>query len=233
MKLSIIIPVWNNWNYTKSVLSWFKKRDIFEVIVVNNGSTDDTKKNLIETEKNMNNLISIHNDENLGFGAAVNLGINKSSSSHCMILNNDIMIGTNSDQWALSLISSKNELVGPTGGFLDDDLNFKYETNSPKDRINYMSGWCLCASREVWDSLVLPGRTGPFDNKAYFCYFEDTDLSFRAKKQGIDFKMVSIPVHHIGKQTSRKLNTNSLFMDSKKKFIERWGKSGVAKEKNK
>jgi len=224
IRLSIVIPVWNNFNFTKSVLKWFRGRDEFEIIVVNNGSTDETKVGLINLQESMNNLVSIHNDNNLGFGAAVNMGITKASADHVLILNNDIMIGSKNDDWLLTLISDKNELVGPTGGFLDENLNFKYETETENinDKINYMSGWCLCANKKVWDSLIIPGCSGPFDNKTFFCYFEDTDLSFRASRANIKFKMVKIPVYHIGKQTSKNLNISKLFTESKEKFLKKW-----------
>jgi len=222
-KLSIVIPVYNNFKFTNSVLKWFKNRNDFEIIIVNNASTDNTKTELENMKLSMDNLISIHNEINIGFGGAVNLGISKAKSDYVLILNNDIMIATSSDSWLLSLISN-DALVGPTGGFLDNNLNFKYETENPNDKINYMSGWCLCAHKMIWNKLILPECSGPFDNKTYFCYFEDTDLSFRAAKLGIPFKMVKIPVFHIGKQTSKKLNTTQLFTESKKKFIKKWKK---------
>lgn len=85
-----------------------------------------------------------------------------------------------------------------------------------------MSGWCLAANISVWNSLVQPNTTGPFDDKTFFCYFEDTDLSFRAKNLGISFRLQNIPVHHIGKQTSKTINTKALYLESKDKFINKW-----------
>lgn len=226
-KLSIVIPVFNNWKYTNSVLRWFYDRNDFEVIVVDNYSSDETEFKLIELAKTMTNLVVIRNDNNTGFGYAVNQGINAAKSDNILILNNDIMIGTNADNWLLNLIPNNNELVGPSAGLLDSNFNFVYETQNVNDDFNYMSGWCLCANKQTWNSLVLPGTSGPFDNKTFFCYFEDTDLSFRAKKIGINFRLQKIPVHHIGKQTSRHMNTNALYTESKAKFIARWSGKGM------
>jgi GT2 family glycosyltransferase len=225
MKLSIVIPVYNSWTYTKNVLNWFYKnqKDFFELIIVNNSSTDLTKTELIKFKDSISNLKIINNGNNYGFGKAVNIGINRSIGDFILILNNDIMIGSSNTDWLDSLIINERCFVGPTGGLLDKNFNFLYETEDPSKKINYMSGWCLCARRDVWDELMLP-NCGPFDSDTFFCYFEDTDLSFRASEKKIPFKMVKIPVSHIGKQTSSKMNLSGMFLESKGKFLKKWKK---------
>ena len=70
----------------------------------------------------------------------------------------------------------------------------------------------------------MEGEIGPFAAASFFSYFEDTDLSFRAQKMGIELRIVDVPVRHIGKVTSSKMGISELYVKSKKTFIEIWGK---------
>lgn len=230
MELSIVIPVLNNFPYTKNCISRLSALDKnrFEIIIVDNASSDDTQKEL--SKPIQQNIKYVRNDSNLGFGAAVNIGFNNSSGRYVMFLNNDIKFKDNYAYWFDSFLDfmskNNNALVGPTGGFVDPkkDFAFVYETNSIEKTINYMSGWCLTASREIWNELTLPGQLGPFDANTFFVYFEDTDLGFRASEKNISFTLFETTMVHIGKQTSKKLNMSKMFLDSKEKFLKKWKK---------
>ena len=227
--LSIVIPVYNNWINTNYCLTYLSSLDkSYEIIIVDNGSTDGTDKNIKKYIESMHNLIYIRNDKNIGFGAAVNMGFKKSTGQIVMFLNNDIKIKDKSLIWLEELcnfiLKNNSMLVGPTGGFVDinNNFNFKYETSDINQRINYMSAWCLSAKRDVWNLLIIKGQDGPFDSKNFFAYFEDTDLGFRSKQQNIIFHIYPLPISHIGQQTSKFLNTNQLYLNSKYNFIKKW-----------
>lgn len=212
------MPVYNNWSFTKSCLDVFSKlpNDI-ELIIVDNGSTDQTKDS---------SLISIRNETNRGFGYASDQGYEMSKGDYIMFLNNDIMFNTKKLDWLYKYIEDikDNELVGPTGGFVDpkNDFAFVYETDDIHKKINYMSGWCIIATRNTWEKLTLLGNKGPFDYNLYFVYFEDTDLGFRAAKLGMKFRLKPVPLFHVGRQTSKLINMSSMYLESKEKFIKRW-----------
>jgi len=229
--LSIIIPVMNNYIYTYYVLFNFKNLDSnkYEIIIVDNGSNDGTQNKIIELANDFTNLKYIRNDTNLGFGFACNQGYSAASSQAIMFLNNDIKILNKSYTWLDTLTNDvltadEPALFGPTGGLVDpkNSYSFVYETNNPKDKINYMSGWCLTAKKEVWDMLVLNDQQGPFDAKTFFVYYEDTDCSLRAQKLNIKFVIYPLPIAHIGKQTSKLINTSKLYLQSKEKFMKKW-----------
>lgn len=222
--LSIVIPVFNNWAYTKNCINNLKQlpKDRFEIIIIDNNSTD-------KTNVEINNLLSdnikyIRNNSNFGFGKSVNIGINSSNSDKIMILNNDIKFGLHFKEWfnGLSEKIIDNCLIGPTGGLVDRDngFSFVYETSDYKKTINYMSGWCLSATKSTWESLKV--SDGPFDSDTFFLYYEDTDLGFRAMDLGVGFKIIDCPLIHIGKQTSKLIDTNKHYLESRKKFINKW-----------
>lgn len=232
-KLSIVIPVFNKWNFTKACLNdLLQLPEDHKIIIVDNGSSDETAEEL----KKYSRVTVITNDTNLGFAKACNIGWTAAPGNNIMFLNNDIRVKENHTGWTQNIINAleDNVLVGPTGGLVDPANNFQfvYETNDPKKKINYMSGWCLAASRATWSKFYIPRNGtfagwGPatqiFSEEFGLAYFEDTDLGFRAKKLKIDFKLTEIPVIHFGKVSSGQINTNALYSKARQIFIQKWG----------
>jgi GT2 family glycosyltransferase/2-polyprenyl-3-methyl-5-hydroxy-6-metoxy-1,4-benzoquinol methylase len=229
IEVSIVTPVYNKWNFTKSYLEDLLKLDgaKVEIIVVDNASTDETSKTIKEYEAKANNLKVIRNDTNVGFGKACNIGYNASQGKYVVFLNNDIRVRDNFNTWVHDLVAkcTDNNLVSPTGGKVDpaNDFQFMYETTDPAKDINYLSGWCIAAKREVWNKFIEENSVykGPFSEQ-YFCYFEDTHLSFVAREKGIQLHMASAPVTHFGKVSSKQLNTYGLYKASRDTFIKNW-----------
>ena len=218
--LSIVIPVYNKYAFTRSCLNDLSKLpDDHEIIVVDNGSTDETQKEL----ENNKRIVYLRNNDNRGFAFACNSGYNVATAPNVLFLNNDIRVKSNYTDWTADLIKwAPTVLVGPTMGQLDKDLNFVQEGNRLLTGNSYMSGWCLASSKEIWNKLIIDNYKGPFSEE-YFCYFEDTDLSFRAKKLKIRTLVVDVPVVHFGKQTSSQLNVHKLYTEARKIFVKKWG----------
>lgn len=91
--VSIIIPVFNNVAFTKECLKALYENSgdsfSYEVIVVDNCSSDGTNDILEEYETLHNNFIVIRNFENLGFAKACNQGILARKGRAALLLNND------------------------------------------------------------------------------------------------------------------------------------------------
>ena len=227
MKLSILIPVFGKWGFTASILKDLSHLDPSEVeiIVIDNASPDNTLCELQNLKSNMSNLVIISNNKNMGFGFAINQGYKISKSQYVMILNNDVRVKDNYKSWAFDMLEhcTDSNLVGPTGGKVDitNDFQFCYETNDPTKEINYLSGWCMAGKKSVWAKLDTTNDGDIFD-VAFFCYFEDTDLSFRAKLLKIDLSIVNIPVVHFGKVSSKQLNVFDLYTKARVIFSKRW-----------
>lgn len=223
MKLAIVIPVWNNWAYTKRAISDLSPLpQDHGFVIVDNGSTDNTKQ-----LQSSARLSVVRHPKNLGFAKGCNTGYEKAVSlgyENVMFLNNDIRIAEENSVWTEPIISEAQNgfLVGPTIGLLDTQLNFVREVNKIPTIgfLYYLSGWNITASVVTWNRLILEGDTGPFSTK-FISYFEDTDLSFRAKGMDIELKVVDVPVRHIGRVTGKKV-LSDLYLKSKKTFIEIW-----------
>lgn len=217
-KLSICIAVFNRWAFTANCLKDLSKLNDTEIIVCDNGSSDETPSKL----QNSKEIVYLRNQENLGFASASNRAYSVASAPNVLFLNNDIRVKDNFENWIdLLLKHCQTHLVGPTMGQLDRDLNFVQEANKELSGNSYMSGWCVASSKTIWDKLIINGYLGPFSEE-YFCYFEDTDLGWRSRQLNIPFKVVSIPVVHFGKQTSSQLNTHKLYSEARKVFIKKW-----------
>jgi GT2 family glycosyltransferase len=231
-KLSIAIPVFNKFNFTKSCLKDLSYLDTsdHQIIVVDNGSTDETQPEIEKLLKTTSNLTYIRLEENYGFGFACNKGFVKASAPNVMFLNNDIRVFSKLPNWTDVYIGAleeePNQLLSPTGGCIDTkrEFQFLYETEGDR-KFNYLSGWMLASSKETFNKLKEGNNEGPFNSEIYFSYFEDTHLGFLATKLGIPMKILSNgAVSHFGKITSRQINTAKLYSDSRKKFLEVWSK---------
>jgi len=240
--LSIVIPVFNKWNFTKACLTDLSGlTDDHQIIIIDNGSTDETNDEIMklaETPGLRYKLTYKKNEVNLGFAKACNQGYSMAIAPNVLFLNNDIRVKSNHQDWTQELIKwCPQALVGPTMGQLDNELNFVQEANRSLPGKSYMSGWCLASSKEIWDKLdnrrdtiELYDRTPPpqiFSEEFGLAYFEDTDLSFRARNLGIAMHVIEIPVVHFGKQTSRQLNTHQLYKQARQIFVKKWSKDNA------
>jgi GT2 family glycosyltransferase len=235
--LSIVIPVFNKWNFTQACLMDLRglPHSTHEIIVVDNNSTDDTQHQLLRLFSTEYEEVRYYkNSENLGFAKACNIGYSLARHPNVLFLNNDIRVKGDKATWTQSLIEKcATGLVGPTMGQLDSQLQFIKESNSVLSGNSYLSGWCVASSKENWSKLEIP-RTGLmsmngsipqiFSEEFGLAYFEDTDLGFRARKLGIPMQVIDIPVVHFGKTTSSQLNTYALYKGAREIFVKKWHK---------
>lgn len=218
--LTIVMLAHNNIMYTASALRDLAHldRSKYEVILVDNGSSD-----LTHTLEKQFDINYIRLESNLGFGKACNIGYRKAKYDNIMFLNNDIKVRDKFDSWPEPIIEQcHNGLVGPTMGQLDRNLHFIKEANENLDGLSYMSGWCLSASKKHVFSKLECRKDHIFNEFQYFCYFEDVDLSFTARRKKVPLIVVDVPVIHYGRKTTALLNTGKLYTEAQKVFNNNW-----------
>ena len=90
IKISVIIPVYNAEKYLKKMLECLKSQTFkdFEIIAVNDGSTDNSLQVLEDFKKDFDHLIII-NQNNMGSYMARINGIKKSNGKYIIILDSD------------------------------------------------------------------------------------------------------------------------------------------------
>ena len=91
MTYTIIIPIFNEGRTLTELLrrleKYRKKRNI-DIIIIDDGSTDETKNLLIENDS----LRIIRNPSNMGKGAALNIGVGLASSENLIFIDGDLEI---------------------------------------------------------------------------------------------------------------------------------------------
>jgi GT2 family glycosyltransferase len=101
--ISIVLLCWNHWEQTKKCIDSIilnSNYDNYEIIIVNNNSTDNTKKEL-EKYKIYNNVNIVNLDKNYGFAKGMNTGALYANGEYIILLNNDTIV---SEDWLYPLI---------------------------------------------------------------------------------------------------------------------------------
>ncbi|MBN8133422.1 glycosyltransferase family 2 protein [Vibrio vulnificus] len=93
MKITIIIPVYNGEIYIRDCVSSFANKLIVEseVIIINDGSTDDSLRVCLELEKKYDN-VTCYSQENKGLSETRNRGVELSSGDYILFLDCDDML---------------------------------------------------------------------------------------------------------------------------------------------
>jgi glycosyltransferase involved in cell wall biosynthesis len=113
---SIIVPVWNQLQFTQQCLAGLKEhtRPEWELIVIDNGSNDGTAAYLAGVRDMASVPVTVvSNTKNLGFPAAVNQGLRLARGEYLVLLNNDVVV---TEGWLDQLIGLVNAKRGPSAG---------------------------------------------------------------------------------------------------------------------
>ena len=111
---SIIVPCFNQREFTRGCLqSLFRyTRAPWELIVVDNGSTDDTRAYLAGVQDATSVPVTVvANATNLGFPAAINQGLQLAQGEYLVLLNNDVVV---TDAWLDQLTVLTTAKIGLT-----------------------------------------------------------------------------------------------------------------------
>ena len=226
-KVSIIIVNYNGKQLLQKCLeSLFKiDYDNFEVILVDNNSSDDTIEFVTKT---FPSVIIIKLDSNKGFAEPNNIAAKISKGEYLLFLNNDTIVTKNfviemikeieSDEKIAicqSLLLKPNGNIDSSGDFIDE-LGVVYNSKSKINNTRYISsarGASMLIRKDVFEKL------GGFDSK-FFATFEDVDLCWRSWIAGFKSIIASESiVYHVGGQTTKKINDEIAFHGFKNQIV--------------
>ncbi|MFC1627004.1 glycosyltransferase family 2 protein [Patescibacteria group bacterium] len=126
MKLSIIIPVYNEQNTISEIIKRVKKVNLQkitkEIIVVDDGSTDNTVKIL----KKISGIKKIFQSNNQGKGAAIRAGLKKASGDYILIQDADLEYDPNDIPTLLEPIKAKKTNIVYGSRFLGPHKNMLF-----------------------------------------------------------------------------------------------------------
>lgn len=157
-KVSVVIPIYNGQKYLQecldSVLNQTYKN--IEVILVNDGSTDDSLK-ICEKNREIDKRIVIVDKENGGVTLARKTGVKKATGKYVMFVDCDDWLDKDILEVFMKAILKENADI-VVGGFLEDYENEKYAVKGGNLRFNKYNeqNWdCFC--KEMFYQGVVPG----------------------------------------------------------------------------
>ena len=242
-KASIIILTFNNLDLNRLCLESLYLRTEwpnFEVIVLDNASSDGTPEYLKKAEEEFPNLRVILNDTNLGFARANNMGLKQASGEFLVLLNNDTVLTRG---WLSSLIRHLyrdpdigligpvtneigNEAKVPVGYAQLEDMpqwaaSYVRQNDNRLFNIPMLAMFCVALRREVLK------RVGLLDEDFEIGMFEDDDYAHRVRQNG--YKVVCACdsfVHHFGQASFKMLSSKKyleIFEKNRRTYENKWG----------
>ena len=225
--MSIVLVCWNNKAYLDPCLKSLYEgglKSSFDVIVVDNGSTDGSHQMLAEKYPQVK---LIQNAGNMGLGKASNQGIEATNGRHVLLLNNDTLVNGPALDVLVEYLDAHPEAGATAGKLLNPDGSFQsgfapfstlleeflivthigellwagYPSHGDANEIKetgWMSSACLLVRRAALDKIGLLDEN-------YFIYGDEADLQFRLNKAG--WKVVFLPnssiIHFGGRSMDR------------------------------
>ena len=200
MLISIIVACYNQGHFIEDALNSILEQDYenFEVIIINDGSTDNTKEIVTEYSKK-DAWIKLINQKNQGLSAARNTGLKNSSGKFILFLDADDWLErdffeTYSNAFTLF---PDFDLYRCGYSYWSADRQKKYHTHIPtQDGLIYPNvvNQNIGACHSILIRKSLADQLGEFDTSLKSC--EDWDYWIRAGKVGAKIK--SIPQDLVG-----------------------------------
>lgn len=230
VKISVVIVTYNSENYLKACFNSIQNSnliDITEIIVIDNNSVDNTQNLIKEFEYDIKFIL---NTLNIGFAAACNQGIDLSKGEYIFVLNPDTILLNDSlsifynfmenykniEVWCVGaqLYDEKNKPLKSFNNFpsitnvITEQLGIKglllkipFIYNSVKyKKLNSISAVSFVMGCDMFIRKTVLDEIGLFNDR-FFLNYEETELSWRAKKAG--YRSIIHPeatiIHYSGK----------------------------------
>jgi len=237
-KVEVIIPNWNGSYWLKACLLSLQAQTFkdFQVTVVDNGSTDDSVEYV---RNNFPNVVIIQLQENLGFPAGINAGIQVSQATYVCWLNNDTEVAPDfleqlvtaveahppSECYAMAaarvLFMATPDTINSAGIFIGADGLGRDRGYQQKDGAFFdwtgevfgPAGVAALYRRTLFDEI------GWLDED-FFLYSEDIDLNYRAQLAG--YRCLYVPqarVYHQGSASARTISRRAARLASRNGLV--------------
>jgi GT2 family glycosyltransferase len=194
---AVVLVCWNNRAYLEPCLKSLYEAGIrhdFEVVVVDNGSTDGSQE-MVRAQFPRVQLVQNHS--NVGLGRASNQGIEATSAPLVLLLNNDTIVNGTSIDTLIDFMDETPDAGAVGGKLLNEDGSVQaeelliatrigeliwpgYPSHHPGNgviSVDWLSSACLLVRRTAL------AQVGLLD-ESYFIYGDEADLQYRLISAG-------------------------------------------------
>ena len=179
MKLSIIIPVYNEENSLEEIVERVVATSLQgiekEIIISNDGSSDGTSKIIQKLITKYPEIVTYHSPTNLGKGAAVRLGIAISTGELITIQDADLELDPNDYSRLLAPILTNETKIVYGSRFLNSDIKVKNTSRLANRLLTFLTN-------------ILYGSNLSDMETAYKMFLRDTLKGIRLRCVRFDFE---------------------------------------------
>ncbi len=241
-KVSVIVLTYNNLHLNRACISSVCEQTAYpnyELLVVDNGSTDGTIEYL-ETIRDEHVRV-IRNPENLGFAGGNNVGIRACEGTYVMLLNNDTVVTrgwlTTAVKWlrkdkgcgmcgAVTNSIGNEAMIRVNYRNLAELSEFAYlhaaaHRGEAYPNVDRIALFATLVRRDVLEAV------GLLDESYKVGMFEDDDLAMAVQKAGYHFYLAEdLFVHHVNNASFGKLKSREyqeIFERNRAYYEKKWG----------
>ena len=247
-RVSIVVLTFNNLEINRLCINSILEKTAYpnyELIIVDNCSSDGTREYLMELSERMPAVRVILNQDNLGFAAGNNVGMKAADGDYIVLLNNDKIV---TRCWLTALYKHMENdvtvgMCGPVTNSIGNEAKIKVDYHSVgelerfsyhytakhmneeyKD-INVLALFCAMIKRQVVDEC------GYLDEDYGIGMFEDDDYAESVKAKGYSLVIAEDAfVHHFEGISFKKLEDKAfveIFNQNRELFEKKWKKQWV------
>jgi len=214
--VAVILLNWNTPGYTAACINSLKHycdENMFDIIVADNGSTDNSLSIL---QAQFPDVVFIDNQENLGFAEGNNRALSYSIEHGCtysLLINTDTLVDEDiitalsqhlnthqqaaAAQPAIYWMHDKSKIWNGEGNFNAVTGMVRSDTKTPTHhdlasfkQAKWVTGCCVLLRNSALQ------KSGLLNNK-FFLYYEDVDLSYRLRDNGFELHYLpSVKMYH-------------------------------------
>ena len=239
--VSILVVTYNSAEFVDPCIESIFRNTTYpniEVILVDNGSTDDTVAR-IRPHQDDPRLRLFGLEENLGFAGGNNFAAKQASGEHLIFLNPDTLVTTGWIEYLLRHVRRDNGigLLTAVTNFAGNEIkiNVDYRNQSEMETfaayvnrshfgenfdIRVAPLYCVLMTKRVWD------RIGVLDERFGMGMFEDDDMAMRVRAEGLRVAAArDCFIHHFGQGSFAKLPSEEyerIFDRNRSLFESKW-----------